>query len=287
MTKITGKQKDQNRIARKMEKINGMAADHPRLQSEQKFLVRLQNKAKVKALMIPQWKAQLAKEQELSKSTQTVKPVRHNSEIKECDSETDEENDGSVSHGVTVPASDDEDDIPARFLCHCGCGLYYKKMTYCNAELNQTGKGEKLGCRIHVSFDCRKCDRQCSGCAVVEASNEASPVVVEYRSKSRDRQPEGSRSYSSGGSRQEGERSHQEYRGSGSERCGDRPHQAWRGRSEVGWQKSESRSRSRSRDRPSEGSRSYSSGGRRQEGERSQTMWSYELQATKFQGEKM
>ena len=61
MTKITGKQKDQNTIARKMEKINGMAADHPRLQSEQKFLVRLQNKAKVKALMIPKWKAQLAK----------------------------------------------------------------------------------------------------------------------------------------------------------------------------------------------------------------------------------
>ena len=102
-----------------------------------------------------------------------------------------------------------------------------KKMTYCNVELNQTGQGEKLGCRIHISIVCRKRDRQCSGCA--KASNEASPVVVEYRSKSRDRRPACSKSYSSGGSRHEGKRSHQEYRGSGSERYGDRPHQAGKG----------------------------------------------------------
>ena len=42
--------------------------------------------------MIQKWKAQLAKEQKLSQSTQSVKPVHHNIEIKECDSETDEEN---------------------------------------------------------------------------------------------------------------------------------------------------------------------------------------------------
>ena len=144
-----------------------MAPDDPRLQSEQKFLVRLKNKAKRKALMIPKWKAQLVKEQKLSQSTQSIKPVRHNIEIKECDSETDEENDASVSHGVTVPTSDDEDDRPSKFLCHCGCGLYYEKITYCDAELNQTGQGEKLGCRIHISLVCRNRDRQCSGCAKV------------------------------------------------------------------------------------------------------------------------
>ena len=49
MTKITGKQKDQNRIAQKMEKIKRMAPDDPHLQSEQKFLVRLQTKAMEKA----------------------------------------------------------------------------------------------------------------------------------------------------------------------------------------------------------------------------------------------
>ena len=294
--KKTSKQKDQEKFQKLQEKINGMAVNNPNRAIQESLLDCLKQKAQIKTSNMPSWIAmQSNEERKIKEANQYLskKLIRHNKDMLVCDSGTDEENDESVPPGVTVP-SDDCDDNPSKYLCHCGCGRHYEKMTYCNIELNQTGQGEKSGCRTHISKACRLLNRQCSDCA--KLNNEASHVLTRCRSRSRSPRHDDSSSYLSGRSERsvnEGHRTHQEYRervverdqvarcrsrsrsrnrnsrhddsssylSGRSEHEGHRTHQEYRGRVVERDQVARCRSRSRNRNSRHEGSSSYWSGG--------------------------